>query len=83
MECVRNAQTWGGEGRITLTLIYVSDIITCTVVSNFESALLSTLMVKGWDTYSRQGLDIASTASSFGFHLVKSSTKLGVSSQSI
>ncbi|KAF8239461.1 alpha/beta-hydrolase [Tricholoma matsutake] len=34
-------------------------------------------MVKSWDTYSRQGLDIASVATSFGFSAVKSTTKLG------
>jgi hypothetical protein len=36
-------------------------------------------MVKTWDTYSRQALDLASAATSFGFNAVKSTTKLTVS----
>ncbi|KAF9268403.1 alpha/beta-hydrolase [Marasmius fiardii PR-910] len=34
-------------------------------------------MVKNWDTYSRQGLDLASAAASFGFSAAKTGTKLG------
>ncbi|KAF8075891.1 hypothetical protein FPV67DRAFT_1469670 [Lyophyllum atratum] len=34
-------------------------------------------MVKGWDTYSREGIDLASALTSFGFSAVKVGTKLG------
>ncbi|RDB15457.1 Sn1-specific diacylglycerol lipase alpha [Hypsizygus marmoreus] len=34
-------------------------------------------MVKNWDTYGRQGLDLASTATSFGFNAVKAGTRFG------
>ncbi|KAG7096493.1 hypothetical protein E1B28_003923 [Marasmius oreades] len=34
-------------------------------------------MIKNWDTYSRQGLDLASAAASFGFSAAKTGTKLG------
>ncbi|KAG5642612.1 hypothetical protein DXG03_002482 [Asterophora parasitica] len=34
-------------------------------------------MVKGWDTYSRQGIDLASAVTSFGFSAVKVGTRLG------
>ncbi|KAK7051324.1 hypothetical protein VNI00_004824 [Paramarasmius palmivorus] len=34
-------------------------------------------MVRNWDTYSRQGLDLASSAASFGFSAAKTGTKLG------
>ncbi|KAL0577563.1 GPI inositol deacylase [Marasmius crinis-equi] len=34
-------------------------------------------MPKNWDTYSRQGLDLASAAASFGFSAAKTGTKLG------
>ncbi|KAF5372043.1 hypothetical protein D9615_008070 [Tricholomella constricta] len=34
-------------------------------------------MVKGWDTYSRQGIDLASAVTSFGFTAVKIGTRLG------
>jgi hypothetical protein len=36
-------------------------------------------MARGWDAYSRQGLDIASAATSIGFSVAKSGTRLGVS----
>lgn len=36
-------------------------------------------MMKNWDTYGRQGIDLASAATSFGFSAVKIGTKLGVS----
>ncbi|KAF8351089.1 hypothetical protein F5887DRAFT_1125059 [Amanita rubescens] len=36
-------------------------------------------MARGWDAYSRQGLDIASTATSIGFSVAKSGTRLGFS----
>ncbi|KAF9458009.1 hypothetical protein BDZ94DRAFT_1227039 [Collybia nuda] len=34
-------------------------------------------MMKNWDTYGRQGIDLASAATSFGFNAVKIGTKLG------
>ncbi|KAJ3756522.1 hypothetical protein EV360DRAFT_47831 [Lentinula raphanica] len=34
-------------------------------------------MVKNWDVYSRRGLDLASSAASFGFSVAKTGTKLG------
>ncbi|KAJ4471992.1 hypothetical protein J3R30DRAFT_3522460 [Lentinula aciculospora] len=34
-------------------------------------------MVKNWDTYTRQGLDLASSAASIGFTVAKTGTKLG------
>ncbi|ESK93113.1 lipase class 3 [Moniliophthora roreri MCA 2997] len=34
-------------------------------------------MVSNWDTYSRQGLDLASSAASFGFSAAKFGTRLG------
>ncbi|KAE9399150.1 hypothetical protein BT96DRAFT_1104199 [Gymnopus androsaceus JB14] len=34
-------------------------------------------MVKNWDTYSRQGLDLAQSAASVGFSAAKTGTKLG------
>jgi len=37
------------------------------------------VMVQNWDTYSRQGIDLASAATSLGFSAVKNGTKLGVS----
>ncbi|GLB33303.1 putative lipase (class 3) [Lyophyllum shimeji] len=36
-------------------------------------------MVKGWDTYSRQGIDVASAVTSFGFTAVKVGTRFGFS----
>ncbi|KAK2462270.1 hypothetical protein APHAL10511_005576 [Amanita phalloides] len=36
-------------------------------------------MARGWDDYSRQGLDIASATTSIGFSLAKSGTRLGFS----
>ncbi|PPQ81087.1 hypothetical protein CVT25_014550 [Psilocybe cyanescens] len=36
-------------------------------------------MAKNWDTYSRQGIDLAHTVSSFGFSAAKAGTRLGFS----
>ena len=36
-------------------------------------------MAKSWDSYGRKGLDIAHSASTFGFSAAKVSTRLGVS----
>ncbi|KAF9558240.1 alpha/beta-hydrolase [Agrocybe pediades] len=36
-------------------------------------------MARNWDRYSRQGIDLAHTASSFGFSAAKASTRLGFS----
>ncbi|KAH9483004.1 Diacylglycerol lipase-beta [Psilocybe cubensis] len=36
-------------------------------------------MAKNWDTYSRQGIDLAHSASSFGFSAAKAGTRLGFS----
>lgn len=36
-------------------------------------------MARGWDAYSRQGVDIAAAATSLGFSVAKSGTRLGVS----
>jgi sn1-specific diacylglycerol lipase len=37
------------------------------------------MLHSNWDTYSRQGIDLAADLASFGFGIVKSSTKLGFS----
>jgi hypothetical protein len=66
------ASMWRKKEATTLTLIYVCRI------SHVPSYAL-TQMVKNWHTYSRQGLDFASAASSFGFSAVKSGTRLVVS----
>ncbi|KAG6896859.1 hypothetical protein C0992_005606 [Termitomyces sp. T32_za158] len=34
-------------------------------------------MTKGWDTYSRQGIDLVSAATSFGFNVAKAGTRFG------
>lgn len=36
-------------------------------------------MIKNWDTYGRQGVDLASAATSLGFNAVKFGTRFGVS----
>jgi hypothetical protein len=40
--------------------------------------LIPTCMARNWDRYSRQGIDLAFTATSLGFSAAKTSTKLGV-----
>lgn len=40
-------------------------------------------MVKNWDTYTRQGLDLVSSAASIGFSVAKTGTKIGVSNYHI
>ena len=38
-------------------------------------------MAKNWDRYSRQGIDLAHKATSFGFSAAKAGTRLGVSNE--